>query len=106
MYLLYLSTPPPPPKESDKQKPKIPDAEFLDEIQTKVKLTQPFTVSSVRYCTVYCIKEKGGKHDRKPHPLPYSLRNPYKNLKSGELSRLCPETSKKLYVHEFGFCTQ
>jgi hypothetical protein len=22
-----------------------------------------------------------------------------------EISRLCPETSTKLYVHEFGFCT-
>jgi hypothetical protein len=28
------------------------------------------------------VKEKGGKPDRKPHPLPYSLRNPYRNLKS------------------------
>jgi hypothetical protein len=37
-------------------------------------------------------------------PLPYGLRNPFRNLKSGELSRLRPETSKKLYVHEFGFC--
>jgi hypothetical protein len=28
------------------------------------------------------VKEKGGKPDRKPHPLPYGLRNPYGNLKS------------------------
>ncbi len=27
----------------------------------------------------------------------------YINLKSGQLSRLCPETSIKLYIHEFGF---
>jgi len=27
-------------------------------------------------------KEKGGKPDRKPYPLPYGLRNPYRNLKS------------------------
>jgi hypothetical protein len=27
-------------------------------------------------------KEKGGKPDRKPYPLPYGLRNPYINLKS------------------------
>jgi hypothetical protein len=28
------------------------------------------------------VKEKGGKPDRKPHPLSYGLRNPYRNLKS------------------------
>jgi hypothetical protein len=54
---------------------------------------------------LYTVKEKGGKPDRKPHSLLYSLRNPYRNLKSEELSRLCPEASKKLYVHEFGFWT-
>ncbi len=52
---------------------------------------------------MYTVKEKGGKPERTQLPLPYGLRNPYRNLKSGELSRLCPETSKKLYVHEFGF---
>jgi hypothetical protein len=26
--------------------------------------------------------EKGGKPDRKPYPLPYGKRNPYRNLKS------------------------
>jgi hypothetical protein len=31
---------------------------------------------------LYSGKEKGGKPDRKPHPLPYGLRNPYRNLKS------------------------
>ncbi len=30
----------------------------------------------------YTVKEKGGKPDRKPYPLPYGLRNPYRNLKS------------------------
>jgi hypothetical protein len=61
-----------------------------------IKLTQPLTVSSVPYCKVYTVKENGGKTDRKlenPYPLPYGLRNPYRNLKSVELSRLCPETS-------------
>jgi hypothetical protein len=74
----------------------------LDEIQTKVlrvflfaihshlysfvlrflffKLTQPLTVS--RILLLYTVKEKGGKPDRKPNPLPYGLRNPYRNLKS------------------------
>jgi hypothetical protein len=28
------------------------------------------------------VKEKGGKPDRKPHPVHYGLRNPYRNLKS------------------------
>jgi hypothetical protein len=44
---------------------------------------------------LYTVKEKGRKPDRKPHPVPYGLRNPNRNLKSGKLSRLCPETSKK-----------
>jgi hypothetical protein len=30
---------------------------------------------------VYTVKQKGGKPHRKPHPLPYDLRNPYRNLK-------------------------
>jgi hypothetical protein len=72
-----------------------PDAEVLDEIQTKVfrffllvihshlysftlsvlnfKLTQPLTVS---------VKEKIGKPERKLYPLPYGFRNPYRNLNS------------------------
>jgi hypothetical protein len=29
---------------------------------------------------VYTVKEKG-KPDGKPYPLPYGLRNPYRNLK-------------------------
>jgi hypothetical protein len=31
---------------------------------------------------LYNVKKKWGKPDRKPHPLPYGLRNPKKNLKS------------------------
>ncbi len=70
------------------------EAEFLEKIRMKVlrvfflvihsqlysfawdfyffKLTQPLTVS---------VKEKGGRPDKKPYPLPYGLRNPYRNLK-------------------------
>jgi hypothetical protein len=44
------------------------------------KLTQPLTVFTVQL--LYTEKEKGGKPDRKPYPLPYSLRHPYWNLKS------------------------
>jgi hypothetical protein len=66
------------------------------------KLTQPLTVSTVQL--LYTVKEKGGKPDRTPYPIPNGLRNQYRNLKSEcELSRLCPETSTKLYVQEFGF---
>jgi hypothetical protein len=50
---------------------------------------------------MYIVNEKGGKPDRKPYPLPYGLRNPYRNLTS-ENSQ---ETSAKLYVHEFGVWT-
>jgi hypothetical protein len=96
-----------------------PEAEFLDEIQTRVfrvfllaihshlysfalrflLFNQPLIVSSVKL--LYTVKEKGGK----PYPLSNGLRNPYRNLKSEELSRLCPETLTKLYVYEFGFLT-
>jgi hypothetical protein len=67
------------------------------------KLMQPLTVSIDQL--LYTVKEKGRKPDRKPYPLTFGLRNPYRNLKSKELSRLCPKTSTKLYAHEFGFCT-
>jgi hypothetical protein len=42
------------------------------------KLTQPLAVSRVQL--LYSVKEKGGKPDIKPYPLPYELRNPYRNL--------------------------
>ena len=51
---------------------------------------QPLTVS---------VKKKVGKPDRKPYPLPYGLRNPYRNLKSENSQKY----AQKLYVHEFGF---
>jgi hypothetical protein len=41
------------------------------------KLTQPLTVPTVHL--LYTVKEKEGKPDRKPYPLPYGLRNPYRN---------------------------
>jgi hypothetical protein len=79
-----------------------PEAKFLDEIQTTLlrvflhsiqtstalpldfyffKLTQPLTVFTVQL--QYTVKEKGGKTERKPFPLPYGFRNPNRNLKSG-----------------------
>jgi hypothetical protein len=39
-------------------------------------MTQPITVFTVQL--LYTVKEKGGR----PYPLPYGLRNPYRNLKS------------------------
>jgi hypothetical protein len=86
-----------------------PEAEFLDEIQTKFlrvflliihsrtglpwdfyfyKLTQPLTVS---------VKEKGGKPDRKLYPLPYGLRNPYINLKF-ETLKIMPRNLKEIVL--------
>jgi hypothetical protein len=50
------------------------------------------------------VKEKGGKPDRKPNPLPYGLKNPCRNLKSENSQDYAhAETSMKLYIHEFGF---
>jgi hypothetical protein len=80
----------------------------LDEIQTKVLrvfvlvlqnylhsfalrflfLQTHATSYSFFSALLYTVKEKVGKPERKPHPLPYGLRN----LKS-ENSRLCPKTS-------------
>ncbi len=103
------------------------EAELLDEIQTKVlrvfppcysqsslqfsfiffKLTKPLTV--YKSSVTDTIKEKGGKTDRirHPFPLPCGLRNTNRNLKSENSQDylVCPETSTKLEVHEFGFCT-
>ncbi len=47
---------------------------------------------------LYTVKEKGGKPDRKS--IPPSLRFK-KSLQVWELWKLHPETSTKLYVHEF-----
>jgi hypothetical protein len=41
---------------------------------------QPLIVSTVQL--LYTVKDKGGKPDRKPYPLPYGFKNPYRNLKS------------------------
>jgi hypothetical protein len=80
----------------------LPEAEFLDENQTKFLrafllsiqshicsftfrfiLLQTHTTTYSFYSSVlYTVKEKGGKPDRKSYSLPYGLRNPYRNLKS------------------------
>jgi hypothetical protein len=95
----------------------------LDEIQTKAlgvfllaihshlysfamrflffKLTQALTVS--RGLLLYTVKEKGGKPDRKPYPLLFGLRNPYKNLKSENPQHYAKKPQRSCYVHEFSF---
>jgi hypothetical protein len=46
-----------------------------------LKLALPLTVS-IGCASLYTAKEKGGKPDTKPHPLPYGFKNPYRNLKT------------------------
>jgi hypothetical protein len=41
--------------------------------------------------------------DRKPYPLPIWFKKSIQKPQVCELSRLCPEISKKVYIHEFGF---
>jgi hypothetical protein len=36
------------------------------------------------------VKEKGGKPDRNPYPLPYGLRNPYRNTSSLRTLKIMP----------------
>jgi hypothetical protein len=53
---------------------------------------------------LYTVKEKGRKPERKPHPLPFDLRNRSRNFKSEKrILKIRLINSKKLYVHEFGF---
>jgi hypothetical protein len=43
---------------------------------------------------MYTVKEKGGKLDRKPHPLLYGLRNLYRNLKSKNCQDYAQESQR------------
>jgi rRNA maturation protein Nop10 len=49
---------------------------FLQISSNSRNLLQPL------YTLLYTVKEKGGKTERKPHPLPSGVRNPYRNLRS------------------------
>jgi hypothetical protein len=79
--------------------PPSPEAEFLDEIQTKALRVFLLAIHSHLYSfalrflflqthatshSFYCIRCKGErrKPGRKPYPLPSGLKNPYRNLKS------------------------
>jgi len=74
----------------------LTEAEFLDVIGTKV-----FTELSSLLFPI--TSTNGCKSDLK---LVCNVNIVYKKPQVGELSRLCPETSTKLYVHEFGFRSQ
>jgi hypothetical protein len=56
--------------------------------QSHLQLCPEISISSNSHNILHKVKlldtgkEKGGKPDRKPYPLPYGLRNPYRNLKS------------------------
>jgi hypothetical protein len=78
--------------------PKCPEAEFLVEIQTKVKVLRVFLLAvhshlysfawrflfiqthATSYSFYISVTVQGER--RKPYPLLYHLRKPYKNLKS------------------------
>jgi hypothetical protein len=61
-----------------------------------------FTVFTVQL--LYPVKEKGGDPDRKPYPLPYGLRNQYRNLKSENSQDYAQKTqrnSEKVFNIEY-----
>jgi hypothetical protein len=63
-----------------------------------------FFLFGLSYCVGDTVKDKGGEPGRKPYPLSYILRNPYRNLKSENWQDYTQKpTSTKLYVNEFGF---
>jgi hypothetical protein len=96
-----------------------PETEFLEEIrqkslsvnppcysQSSLQLRLEISISSnLRNLLQFLHRRKEEKPDRKNYyPLSCGLRNRYRNFQSGrKLSRLCPETSMKMYFHEFGF---
>ncbi len=72
------------------------EAEFLDEIQTKV----------LRFFHLATQRERRKTWKKTTRPFLWFKKSIQKPQKSGEISRLCTETSKKLYVHAFCFCTR
>jgi hypothetical protein len=75
--------------------------------QSTVQLCLEFSISSnsrnlIKFL-LYTVKEKGGKPDRKPYPLSYGLRNPYRNLKSGSSQDYAQKPQRKCIHSEFRF---
>ncbi len=104
-----------------------PEIKFLDEIQTKVSFlpcywqefsSLLFTFTPLLYiCALrfifhlhnllHFLELQRRKTWKKTIPFPWGLRNPYRNLKSENSQDYAQkETSTKLYVHEFVFCSQ
>ncbi len=63
------------------------------------KLTQPLTVSTIQL--LYTVKEKGGKPNRKPYPLPYGLRNPYRTSSLRTLKIMPINLNKKVAISRY-----
>jgi hypothetical protein len=51
---------------------------------------------------LYTVKEKGGKPDRKPYPLPYGLRI-HAETSSLRTLKIMPKNLTEIVFHEFGF---
>ncbi len=62
--------------------------------------TQATPYSFFRVQLLYTVKEKGGKPELKPYPLPYGLKNPKRNLRTVEIM---PRNLNKIVIYEFGF---
>ncbi len=93
------------------------EAEFMDEIQTKVLRVFLLTIHShlysfalrfiflQTYATSYSfyssVKEDNLIENHTPFPI---VKKSIQKPQVWEHSRLCPETSMKLNFHEFGFC--
>ncbi len=54
--------------------------------------------------TVYTVKEKEGKSDRKLYQIPYGWRNPFRNLKSENFQDYVQKPQRNC-MFEFGFRT-
>jgi hypothetical protein len=100
------------------------EAEFLDEIQTKVLrvflltihshlyrfvlrflFLQTHTTSYGFYSSVIHCKRERRKTWQKTLPTSLWVKKSIQKPQVWKLSKLCRETSMKLYGHEFGFCT-
>jgi hypothetical protein len=95
---------------------RVHEDEFLDKIQTKVlrvfllAISIPLDSFALRFlfrqthatsCSfysslLYTVKETEGKPDRKPYPLLYGLRNPYRNLKSEKTLKIMPRNLNEI----------
>jgi hypothetical protein len=94
----------------------LTEAEFLDAIQTKVLKVFLLAIHSHLYSfalrflflqthatcyifyssVLYTIKEKGGKSNTKPYPLPFGLRNPYTETSSLRTIKIMPRKLNKI----------